>query len=41
MQQIGSLPEVDGFKHLFVCIDHFSKWTGMKPIKNKRASTII
>ena len=29
MQQIGidicSLPEVDGFKHLIVCIDYFSK----------------
>ena len=35
MQQIGidicSLPEVDGFKHLLVCIDYFSKWSEAKP----------
>ena len=42
MQQIGimcRLPEVDGFKHLAVCIDYFSKWSEAKPIKNKSAST--
>ena len=44
MQQINigicSLPEVDGFKHLVACIDHFSKWLEMKPMKDKSASTI-
>ena len=42
MQQIGidicSLPEADGLKPLFVCINYFSKWS--KRIKDKRASTI-
>ena len=37
MQQIGieiySLPEVDGFKHLIICIEYFRKWSEMKPIK--------
>ena len=44
MQQIGvdmcSLPEVDGFKHLVVCIHYFSKWSEAIPIKDKSASTI-
>ena len=44
MQQINvdkcSLPEVDGFKHLVACIDHFSKWSEMKPMKDKSASAI-
>ena len=44
MQQIGidicSLPEDDGFKHLIICIDYFSKWSGVKPIKDKSTSTI-
>ena len=39
MQQIGinicSLPEVDGFKHLVVCIDCFSKLSETNPIKDK------
>ena len=33
MKQIGidicNLPEVDGYKHLVVCIDYFSKWSMM------------
>ena len=44
MQQIGidicSLPAVDSFKHLVVCIDYFSKWSEAKPINDKIASTI-
>ena len=35
-----SLPEVDGFKHLVICIDCFSKWLEVKPIKDNSASTI-
>ena len=38
MAQIGigicNLPEVDGFKHLIVCINYFSKWSEAKPLKN-------
>ena len=44
MKQIGidlcTLPEVDGFKHLIVCIDHFSKWSGAKAVKDKSAPTV-
>ena len=44
MQQIGidirSFPEIDGFQHLVVCIGYFSKWSEVKPIKDKSASTI-
>ena len=44
IQQIGidicSLPKVDGFKHLVVCIDYFSKWSEAKLIKDKSASII-
>ena len=44
MQQIGidicSLPEVDGFKHLVVCIDYFRKRSEAIPIKDKSSSTI-
>ena len=44
MQQICidicNLPEVDGFKHLVVCIDYYSKWSEAKPIKDKSVSTI-
>ena len=44
MKQIGidicNLPEVDGFKHLVVCIDYFSKWSEAKPVKDKLACTI-
>ena len=44
MQQVGinicNLLEVDGFKHLIVCIDYFTKWSEAKPIKDKTAPTI-
>ena len=35
-----NLPEVDGFHHLFVCIDYFSKWSEARPLKNKSATVI-
>ena len=35
-----SLPEVDGYYHLIVCIDYLSKWTEAKPIKDKTAVTV-
>ena len=39
MKQIGidlcTLPEVDAFKHLIVCIDYFSKWSEAKAAKDK------
>ena len=42
MQQAGidicSLHEVDGLKHVVVCIKYFSKWS--KRIKDKRTPTI-
>ena len=44
MKQIGidicNLPEVDGYKHLVVCIDYFSKWSEAKPIKDKLAESV-
>ena len=44
MKQIGrnlcTLPEVDGFKHLIVCIDYFSKWSEAKAVKDKSAPTV-
>ena len=44
MKQIGidlcTLPEVDGFKQLIVCIDYFSKWSEAKAVKNKSAPTV-
>ena len=44
MNQIGidicNLPEVDGYKHLIVCIDYFSKWSEAKPVKDKSAVTV-
>ena len=44
MKQIGidlcTLPEVDGFKHLVVCIDYFSKWSQAKAVKDKSAPTV-
>ena len=43
MKQIGvdisTLSEVDGYKHLIVCIDYFSKWSEARPIKDKLATT--
>ena len=39
MKQIGldlcSLPEVDGYHHLIVFIDYFTKWPGAKPIRDE------
>ena len=44
MKQIGvdicNLPEVDGYKHLVVCIDYFSKWSEAKPLKDKLAASV-
>ena len=44
IQQIGvdvcNLPEVDGFNHLVVCIDYFTKWSEAKPVRDKTAPTI-
>ena len=44
MQQVGinicSFSKVDGFKHLVVCKECFSKWSESKPIKDKSVSTI-
>ena len=44
MKQIGidlyTLPEVDGFNHLIVCIDYFSKWSEAKAVKDKSAPTV-
>lgn len=44
MQEVGisiySLPEVDCFRDLVVCIDYFSKWSDLKLIKDKGTSTI-
>ena len=44
MKQIGidlyTLPEVDGFKHLIVCIDYFSIWPEAKAVKDKGAPTV-
>ena len=37
---MSDLPEVDGFHHLFVCIDYFSKWTEARPLKNKSATVV-
>ena len=35
-----NLPEVDGFNHLVVCIDYFTKWSEAKPVRDKTAPTI-
>ena len=44
MKQIGidicNLPEVDGYKHLIICIDYFSKWSEAKATKDKSAPTV-
>ena len=44
MRQIGidicNLPEVDGYRHLIVCIDYFSKWSEAKATKDKSAPTV-
>ena len=44
MKQIGvvlcNLPKLDGFKHLIVCIDYFSKWRKAKAVKDKVVPTV-
>ena len=34
-----NLPEVDGFKYLFVSIDYFSNWSEARVIKDKSVPT--
>ena len=45
MKQIGidlcTLPEVDGLKHLIVCIDYSSKRSEAKDVKAKSAPTVV
>ena len=44
MQQVGvdicNLPEMNGYKHLIVMIDYFSKWSEAKPVQDKTAPTV-
>ena len=44
MNQIGldicTLPEIDGCGSLVACIDYFSKWSGTKSLKDKKAMTV-
>ena len=44
MKQIGvdicNLLEVDGYRHLIVCFDYFSKWSEAKPVTDKSAKTV-
>ena len=44
MKQVGvdicNLPEVNGYHHVIVLIDYFSKWSKAKPTKDKSALTI-
>ena len=44
MKQVGvdlcNLPEVDGFKHLIILIDYLSKWSEVKPVKDKSDPTV-
>ena len=44
MKQVGvdicNLPEVDGYRHVMVLIDYFSKWSEAKPTEDKSAPTI-
>ena len=44
MKQVGmdicNLPEVDGYRHVIVLIDYFSKWSEAKPTKDKSALTV-
>ena len=44
MQQVGvdlcNLPEVNGYIHLIVLIDYFSKWSKAKPVKGKSAPAV-
>ena len=43
MKQVGidlcTLPEVDRFKHLIVCVDYFPKWSEAKAVKDRSAPT--
>ena len=32
--------EVDGYRHLIVCIHYFTKWSEDKPIRDKTAWTL-
>ena len=44
MMQVGvdicNLPETDGYCHVIVLIDYFSKWSEAKPTKDKSAPTV-
>ena len=44
MKQVGvdicNLPETDGYCHVIVLIDYFSKWSEAKPTKDKSAPTV-
>ena len=44
MNKIGvdicNLTEVDGYCCLVVCIDYFSKWSEVKPLNDKKATTV-
>ena len=44
MKQIGvdlcTLPEVDGYRYMIVCMDYFSKWSEAKAVQDKSAPTI-
>ena len=35
-----NFPEIDGFQHLIVLIDYFSKWSQVKSVKDKSAPTV-
>ena len=37
---ISNLSEVDGYRHVIVLINYFSKWLEAKPTKDKSALTI-
>ena len=37
---ICNLPETDGYCHVIVLIDYFSKWSEAKPTKDKSAPTV-
>ena len=45
MKQVGldfcSLPDVDGYRHLIVCTEYFTKWPQAKPISEKTALTVV
>ena len=44
MKQVGvdicNLPDVDGYQHVIILIDYFSKWSEAKPTKDKSAPNI-